>query len=272
MEPTMSTPMSRPDLSDGMSRAQNMEFNFNGQSYLTSRAPDYWVYLYNVSEQTFEVSRPPILRRLVIPGRKVGEEYARVTKLPQPLLVPQGNIDSNELSLQSVDARRMMMDIVNPDNLGSTPEAQDAVIDPAKGTSSGTNNLGKRGVFWSLNAEPTKEEISKAVKRMEAHYNSLIEQARAVEVSAPATLKDILTPEHHAAAEYFAVEAGWHAKRSKVVECPNCGERMKQGAAFHKTEEGSLCILDWKRSVTSGIRTRQQAFEATGDSQFAPKE
>jgi hypothetical protein len=55
------------------------------------------------------------------------------------------------------------------------------------------------------------------------------------------------------------------------MDCPNCGERIKAGVAFHKQEEGTLCILDWKRAVASGVRTRQQAYEATGEEQYATK-
>lgn len=254
----MGAPVQRPDLSDGMTRANNMELNFNAQHYLMSRKPDYWVYLFNISEQSFEVSRPPLLSRLVIPGRKAGEDYAKVTKLPQPLLTPTGNVDSNEVSIVPQDTRRFAMDIINPDNLGLN---QDAVIDPKAVTNQG-NNLGAKGVFWSLNEVPTEQELAAAKKRLEARYNFLIEQAKSVEVSNPGGLRDMLTPEHHAAVDYFGIETSWHGKRSRPMDCPNCGDRVKMGIAFHKTDEGTLCIIDWKRAVASGVRTRQQAIEA----------
>jgi hypothetical protein len=267
MEATHGAPMLRADLSAAMTRANNVEFNFAANHYLLNRKPEYLVYLYNVSEQTFEVSRSPILRRLVINGRKKGEKFTMVTSFPQPLLVPKGSPDSSEIDIAAQDTRRFVMDIVNPDNLGLD---QDTVLDPKFVTSQGVD-LGKKGVFWSLNNPPTEAEVEKAIKRMEKYYTYLIEQANTVQVSAPATLKDVLTPEHHFACDYFGEEHSWHtAKRSRPIDCPNCGDRIKDTVAFHKTSDGGLCVLDWKRTVASGTRTRQQAFEATGDPQFAP--
>lgn len=265
-EVNATTPIARPDLSESMNKANNFDFNFNGQHYLMNRAPDYFVYIYNVSEQAFEVSRPPILKKMIIPGRTAGAEYALAARLPQPLLTPSGSVDSSEIGIVPQDTRRFAMDIINPDNLGLN---QDAVLDPKSITSVG-NNLGAKGVFWSLNNPPTKEEISAATKRLEARYNFLLEQARTVEVSAPGTLKDVLTPEHHAAVEYYGLETSWHGKRSKPMDCPNCGERIKQGVAFHKTEEGGLCVLDWVRAVKAGVRTKAQAIEAGAPGFEAP--
>jgi len=286
MEATMSSPVTRPDLSGGMSRANNVDFQFTTQNYLYNREPEYYVYLYNVSEHTYEFSRPPLIRKAVIVGRQPGHNSKVVlaARLPQPLLVPKGNVDSNEIDIVPQDARRFAMDIINPDNLGLN---QDAVIQNA--TSIG-NNLGAKGVFWSLNGpgatknkeqlkrlynievaeEPTQKEISDAVARMEKYYRYLLNQAKTVEASSPKDLPDTITPEHHVAAEYFGEEYSWHGKRARTDFCPNCGERIKANSAFHKTEEGTLCIIDWHRAVKAGVRTRAQAFEATEDPKFAP--
>jgi len=283
MLPTVSDPVPRGDLSAGMGRANNIDFEFMANNFLYNREPEYFVYLYNVSEQEFEVSRPPLIKSTKLRGRKQDDKelYVLVARLPQPMLIPKGNVDSNEIDVIPNDARRFAMDICNPDNLGLN---QDAFIDPKNITSQG-NNLGAKGLFWSLNGpgqreskynpkpldHPTDEEVKKAVKRMEAYYKHLLDQARATEVSKPAELQNIIGPEHHIAADYFGEEHSWHSKKARTDFCPNCGERIKQGAAFHKTEEGTLCILNWEKAVKSGVRTRQQAYEATGDEQYAPK-
>lgn len=278
MDATVTNPVSRPDLSAGMSRANNVDFNlFSESNYMMTVPPQYFVYIYTVSMQGFEVSRPPLFRDVKIPGRVKGERYKLVTKLPQPVLVPKGNVDSNDVDVIPTDARRIAMDIINPNNLGLD---QDAVLDPRFVFSQG-NDLGARGVFWSFNGpgadkygrntEPTEEEVKKAYTRLERHYNRILEEARAVETSDPASLSRFLAPEHHHAADYFGLEFQWHGKKTRPVECPICGDRMREGAAFHKTEDGTLCINDWKRAVAAGVRTRAQAYEATDDPFFAPK-
>ena len=256
MEPTLSSPTYRPDLSDSMTKANNRSFNYAMQDYLYSRKPDFWVYLYNVSEQAFDVFRPPLFANIHIPGRKRNEPYAVALRLPSPLLAPQGSVDSDEISTQLMDTRRVLMDVCNPDNLGLD---QNAVI--AKPTNVG-NNLSQRGVFWSLNEKPTEQELADATKRMEKHFNSVLEKMKALETADPKGLLDALGPEAHTAADYFGVETSWHGRRSRPMDCPQCGERIKAGVAFHKTDEGGLCVLDWARTIKAGARTIQQAIDS----------
>jgi len=256
MEPTLSSPTYRSDLSESMTKANNRNFNYTMQDYLYSRKPDFWVYLYNVSEQSFDVFRPPLFANIHIPGRTRGEVYVTAARLPSPLLAPQGSVDTDEISTQLLDTRRVLMDVCNPDNLSLD---QNSVT--AKPTNIG-NNLSQRGVFWSLNNPPTEEEIKAATLRMEKHFNTVLEKMKALETSDPKALLEALSPEAHTAADYFGVETSWHGRRSKPMDCPQCGERIKQGVAFHKTDEGGLCVLDWARTVKAGARTIQQAIDA----------
>jgi hypothetical protein len=210
-----------------------------------------------------------------MPARRSNEKYTLVTRLPQPLLVPKGNVDSNEIEISQMDTRRFAMDIINPDNLGIN---QDAVIDHI--TSQG-NDLGKKGIFWSLNGpgaskhgheeQPTEEEVKAAYTRMEGRYKFLLDQARAVETSDPTKLQEILSPEHYTAADYFHVETNWHKKAVHKENCIRCGSPAATGAPFHAMEGGGLCVGDWTAAIKSGVRSRAQAFEATDDPQYAPK-
>ena len=285
------------NLSRGMNAANNINFEFFATaSYMLNKEPDYFVYIYNLSEVnvgddvSFVVSRPPLMREFRIKRRLPGTEYTLATKLPQPLLLPKGNVDSNEVDMVPQDVRRFAMDIINPDNLTID---QGAFIDPGKVTGQG-NNLGVKGVFWSLNGPgatmggerkyitigrdrvevfeaPTAAEIKAARERMEKNYKLQLEQADAVSISQPADLGKFLTPEHHAACEYFGEDRPWHGKRTKTDFCPLCGEKMRHGASFHKTEEGTLCVNNWDGAIRAGVKTRAQAYEATGDEKYAPK-
>ena len=300
MEANYTVSAHREDLSTKMSIANNVDFEFMSTNYMLNKSPDYFIYLYNISEvnmgdgTSFYVSRPPLIRSFKIKSKpKVsGIRYILATKLPQPLSIPKGNVDSNEVDIVPQDARRFAMDIINPDNWGIN---QDAFIE--KQSSIG-NDLGKKGVFWSFNGpgaktdpfgnprthimvdglkvevfeEPTEAELKRAYERLSAYYKSRLEDADAVAVSDPASLGTYLTPEHHAACEYFGEDRSWHGKRQKTDFCPICGEKMRSGAAFHKTEEGVLCVNDWDRAIKAGAKTRAQAYEATEDPKYAPKQ
>jgi len=257
------------NLSDGMDRANNVDYQFVAANYLLTRKPDAYVYLYNVSEQEFKVSRPPILREMRIPARDYGKRYKLITSLPIPLLTPKPNVDAQEYDVVALDTRRFAMDIVNPDN---TSLNQDMPVDPKEHISEG-NNLGALGLFWSMNNPPSDTEVEAAIRRMEKRYRNLIDEADALQLSAPAQVSQLLTPSHHLAAEYFAEAHDWHKvsrrKDELTDECPNCFTKIKKGAAFHKTDEGILCIIDWPRAIKAGVRTKQQAIDA-GIEGFAP--
>ena len=249
-----------------LSKINNIDWNFSTADYMLSRPADFMVYLFNVAKQEYKISRLPIIKEMVVPARKDGEKYAKVCHLPSPMKLPKGNIDSNDIDIIVMDGRRMAMDIVNPDNLTLD---QDAVI---TGSFSVGQNMGRLGLFWSLNEVPTEAELAAATKRMETHYRSLLTEARAVETSNPAALPAVLTPTVHAAADYFHEQFNWHKKEVHKENCPRCGAPANVGAAFHAIEGGGLCVGDWDAAIKAGVRSRAQAYEATEDERFAPKQ
>jgi hypothetical protein len=266
MEPTCSAPTTRGDLSTAMTRANNIDWNFSTADYMLSRQADFFVYLFNIAKLEYKVSRLPIIKEMTIPARKEGEKYARVTKLPSPFKMPKGNVDSNDIDIVILDGRRMAMDIVNPDNLSLD---QDAVI---TGSFSVGQNMGNLGVFWSLNEEPTEAELAAATRRMEKHYRSLLTDARSIETSNPQALPAVLTPTLHAAADYFHETFNWHKRETHKENCSRCGMPANVGAPFHALEGGGLCVGDWDAAIKAGVRSRAQAYEATEDERYAPKQ
>ena len=265
MEPTCSAPAPRGDISTAMIRANNLEWNFSTADYMLSRAADFYVHIYNIAKQEYKISRLPLIKEMTIPARKEGEKYARVTSLPSPFKFPKGNIDSNDIDIVVIDGRRMAMDIVNPDNFSLD---QDAVITQSFSVG---QNLGRLGVFWSVNEEPTEKELADATRRLEAHYRGLLTEARTTETSNAAALPAVLTPAHHFAADYFHETFNWHKKEVHLENCPRCGSPARVGAPFHPMEGGGLCIGDGDAAIKSGVRSRAQAYEATEDEKYAPR-
>ena len=272
-------------LSDAMTSSHNAGFNFNANEYLLSRPPDYWVYIFSISERSYEIYRPPIIKQMLLVGKAPKAEYALCARFPHPMNVPDASVDSSEIGIKQMDARRVCMDIVNPDNYASFD--QNVVI--TKATNIG-NNLNDKGVFWATEMEctfaaddvnkvrpvPSPKLIADAKKRMEVYYRKLVEKANTVHSSSPKDLGDLLTPEHLAAAEYleenFGMQFAWHQRMARLEQCELCGEKCKAGVAFHRMEDGGICVKDWDRAVRAGARTRADAYDATGEERFAPRQ
>jgi len=266
MEATCSTPTTRGDLSTAMTKANNSDWLFSTADYMLSRPADFFVYLFNIAKQEYEISRPSLnIKKLTVPARKEGEKYARVTKLPSPFKFPKGNIDSSEIDVIVMDGRRIAMDIINPDNFSLDQDAHLTHSDSVG------QNYGRLGVFWSLNEVPTEAELAAATKRLEAHYRSILTDARTVETSNAAALPAVLTPAHHFAADYFHETFNWHKKEVHLENCQRCGSPARVGAPFHPMDGGGLCIGDWDAAIKAGVRSRAQAYEATEDEKYAPK-
>ena len=144
---------------------------------------------------------------------------------------------------------KVAQSICNPNNHSLN---QDAVPPEQSITGYGVD-LNAQGVFWSRNNPPTEEEISKAEARRERYYQGLLERARTLEISNPKELEGLINQDYHMAANFFNVETSWHKKMVKFEECPNCGEQVKPGVAYHKNSLGLLCIIDKKRAKDAGI-------------------
>jgi hypothetical protein len=238
--------------------AQEQDYGPDYVDPMQFRKPEYSVYVYSVVDprpigKKLRRALPPLVPEMEIAELKPGETYTLVTTISHPVNQPLMR-ENGERYLDSHDARRLAMDLVNPDNLSLD---QDKKIDPTKLYSEG-NDFGKLGVFWSLHNPPKDEEIAKAIARKEDFYRARLDQARVIETSDPKALYNYISTTDHVAADYFGEEFSWHRKSTKPEVCPNCGEAIKPGAAYHKMDDGTLCINDWKRTVAAGVRQRNQ--------------
>ena len=227
-----------------------------------SRKPEFQVYLYSMSKRSYEVSRPPQIATQNIKACPGDQDYILVRSFDSPF--PQPIRDANGiLAFNWIDARRLAMDIINPANLSLD---QSFRVDPAIMQFSQGTDLGVKGVFWSPNNPPKPEEIEAARIRMETYYTALLEKARTLELTDKKKLEEELgqNQDYNIAAEYYDIDTSWHTKlvrKASKIECPNCGDQIKAGIAFHKNEEGYDCILDWERAVKAGIKKKSDVPE-----------
>lgn len=220
------------------------------------RPADYYIYIYNIAQRKFEVRRPPNFPLITFAGCPPKQPYALVGRVPN--VVNEKWIDgpSGEVRFRGIQGERFATDLLNPSNLGIDIWAD--VPDEISWIDGGTDDLTRRGVFWSPNAEPTQEELDRCRVKMEKHYKALIAQADIL-YQDPATRREI-GREHHLAADYFKARSQWHIIAEVPSICPNCGESTRTGVLFHVNSIGMMCIQPtqeaWKKAILTGIVKR----------------
>lgn len=223
-----------------------------------NRKPEYYIYVFNIGAKAWvddanaklAIRRPPLMPCVSIPGCPKGKPYVLAFRLPD--IVRQGWQDETTggLRIHEEYGARVAMDIINPVN---PTLDQDLQIDPNIQAFAQGFNLGAFGVFWSKNEVPTEEELNKAKGRMERQYRKLLVEADELE---RAGQRSKLTPDHYLAGDYFGYKANWRSVPEVPDNCPNCGAGIKRGAAYHRTEDGVICVVDWKRTVAAGVKTK----------------
>lgn len=211
-----------------------------------SRPPDYYLYIYNISERGFVVHRPPTMPHITIAARKAGEAYATVMRIPNIFNEKYVEAFTGRINITGIRGEQLASNLLNPANL-----TDDCWANASNWSDTG-NDLTVRGCFWSRNNPPTEAELQKARARMETYYRTLVTQAN--EHQAANRFGEI-GPEHHVAAEYFRLQLPWHRRYEAPASCPVCGEEITAGVAFHKNSLGAACVLDWQRTVEAGVKT-----------------
>lgn len=213
------------------------------------RKPDYYIYIYSVADRDFVVSQPPLFRQLIFSAKEPNQRYRQVLKIPAPFQQVDREGAVGDIIVRAHPAERVAQSLCNPNNVTLDQDA----VPPETAILGLGQDLNAQGVFWSKNHPPTEEEIKAAEKRRERYYRSLIERARTLEIANPKELEGLINQDYHMAAEYFGVETSWHRKMVKAEECPNCGETIKPGIAYHKNSLGFLCIVDMERAKKAGV-------------------
>jgi hypothetical protein len=233
------------------SRASAAPYNVGDGSFDANmfRPPDHYVFIYTVSDREFIVCQPPLFPKLIVRPKVVGERCSLVLRLPSPFQQEDREGAVGDIIVRAYPGERVAASLCNPNNPTLN---QDAVVSPTMILGLGVD-LNCQGVFWSINNPPTEKEIVAAEARREKYYRTLLERARTLEISNPKELEYLINQDYHMAAEYFNEEHSWHKKLVRLTECPNCGDSIKPGIAFHRSSAGVLCILDKVRAAKAGV-------------------
>lgn len=214
-----------------------------------SRPPDYHLHVYNIVPRAFEIRRPPNFPLIKLAACPVGQPYAKVAIIPNIVNEKWTDADSGETRVRGIPGERFATDLLNPCNLGIDC-FQEINDEAASWIDGGSDDKTRRGVFWTVNDPPTPAELALAKERLEKHYRKLLVEADDLDINQN---RKGIGMEHHLAADYFKYRKPWHQIAELPELCPNCAEAITKGVAYHRNSMGERCVIDWKRTLASGI-------------------
>ena len=184
-------------------------------------------------------------------------------KVSEPFVIPpfvrqqKGVMGKFEVTFNYADGREIASDILNP-TLGPNwrdPNCQDIKVNNdlwSGGFSNIGNNLNDYGYFWTTidrddpALDPLIEKFrARAVITLNRHAQD------AVQKETDGAMKSITRLEYFACA-YLGVQLRSAAIVQRMSSCPNCGESIKDGIAYHRNQFG-ICVIDWQRTVAAGV-------------------
>jgi len=253
-------------MSNAKNREMNPPFVFTGNMNVLHK-PEFFVRIWNVSKLEQRIERPWVnwnpaqrARMIIVPAREDGEEVGKPFIIQDVVQVPMENLGNGEFSTRGVDGKFLAQDAINPED----PRGNWKTFRPQNmgtGQNEGTN-LYRWGCFWDTDsdrfAQPAKNLIETAVTRMEAHYNYLIDEAKALWGGGD-KMRVQIGNTHRMAASYFELEFPWNQIYRAQKECPGCGTKVSKVAVVC-----SKCpaTFDWTQALKLGLRTVAQAIEA----------
>ena len=247
-------------LAAGQMRTQNPDLFHEG---LPRMFPIHrHIYIYSVARKDFPNRRHVYWRGPLVgcTGANKGERYVLAATIPDP---PQQITVDAERGGKRVEPEprdeagwRVAIDILNPNNPSLNPYLQLDAEQTAIYATGQNVDLIRYGLFPSLHNPPLEEEIQRAEAARDKSYQDLVDEAFQEQASNPQNFRNWLKnhPDIGIAMEATGTVADWFKTPESKMSCPNCGDIIKSGIAFHKSSAGVLCILDKERAAKAGVR------------------
>jgi hypothetical protein len=255
-------------MSNVMNRQNNPDYVFTGNINLAHK-PEFFVRIFNVSDMEHRIERPWVnynpaqrAKMIIIPACEAGQKHSKPFVINDIVQVPIRHVTSGEMDARGVDGKFLAQDALNPDD----PSGSWKTVKPigaGQSTNEGTN-LYHWGCFWErtktddLTEEPSMEAVEMAVRRMEANYNRLIDEAKTFWMGGDQMRLQIGNT-HRRAASYYGLEFEWNQVYKATMDCPGCGSRVPQTAAICPKCPSTF---NWERALSLGLRTVDQAIAA----------
>jgi hypothetical protein len=237
-----------------MSRAKQAETNSPKGARLESGddipMPNYKLYIYNILELEHEVNQPPAFPRFIIPAKPKDKKFS-VLLFPAFIKERYERPGSTEYYFKNIDGRKYASQLLNPASFpGINWQAQ---LQNWRSNDQFGNNYNSLGCFWSLTT-PDDPKLDEEIEKFKAVARKTLEAlVRQAEHFYNSKKENEITPLMHFAMDYLRKTAPWHMRSDLMVDCPNCGEAVKEGVAYHRNSFGERCIIDVARCAEIGI-------------------
>ena len=241
-------------------RKQN-EANFNViVSGRAMREPRRLLYIHTVSRKPKNVTRT-LFSKLHLKGCENGERYVTCAVIADPIQQPSPDQERGGIRIDEHDGWRACIDMLNSNNTTNDPYFGSG--NPDFYANRQGLNLIAEGFFPSTNEVPTEKELVRAEECVKKHYQWLTKEA--IRLSGSGMQREFneflqTYPDTHVAMDALGLSAPWHAASVIEAHCPNCGEKIRPGIAFHIGDLGP-CVIDPVRAFKAGVLTKERMEE-----------
>jgi hypothetical protein len=237
------------------------------------REPKRMIYVHTVSRQSTPHLTKALFPKLRLAGCEDGERFKTCCAIPDPITQASPDQERGGTRIDEHDGWRAAIDLLNPSNLSYDPFAGDA--NPDFFANRNGQNLIALGFWPSLNKVPTEAEIKKAEGNRDKHYRYLSKESQRLAARSKKDLDEFLQtyPDTHMALDALGIKTDWHTPLTVTATCPNCGDDIKQGLAFHRSSVTErLCVIDAERAFKAKAITAAERDELLEDDSEGPEE
>lgn len=240
-----------PRAARSMERQQNSPKGARLETGDDLQEPTYKIYVYNLLELDHVVEQPPAFPHFVIRAKEHGSRFS-VTTLPAFIKERYERPGSTDYYYKRIDCRKYATSLLNPAAYpGTLWEAQ--LQNWNRDSDQFGNNLNALGCFWSLH-DPNDPGLEEEIRLVSAYATrTMNELVRKAELLYNSNKQADITPLMHFAMDYLHKQAPWHMQSDRMVDCPTCGEPVKEGIAYHRNSFGDKCPVDYAKCRELGI-------------------
>ncbi len=194
------------------------------------------LYIFSVSEYGEDVNLGPGFQVFKVHACPEGEKYG------EPCVV----MPFNFFEEAKVD--------VTEHTFTSGKQLVDAILKVGPGMNA---SMDKRRLGWFVSDTnpPAEDEVAHANELYGAECKRLFQEANRY---ASANQLNEINEMHRRAARYLGQTVTWDKPQEKMIDCPGCREKVREGAILHAAPYCGY-VFDWTRAIDHNMRSFSQA-------------